>query len=334
MSHHRNNPRIGPRLSYLAYGLVIIVILSAGVGLAVFRPWSRPQQVIRIGVLKITPSIRYWIAQEKGIFEKYGLTVEIKDDYFSTNDIANDVAAGKIDVGHFAASTVFQVWSIQPESMYIFTLDLNTPENHIDNLFLSKDSTVVRPEDLRGRPIGKFPGEQATIVLKSYLETQGLNEDEIVLIDIAPQSQISALTSNQVAALYAYEPIGTLLSLDHESRQLVSGVTVHTLNPFPGGAGVFSSAFLSARPDDAKRFVQAIREATNYVNDPANNLDVRKSLSDHLSVRFDIATKTFWLVWRNMEEIDLENLQNYADFQVTHGQLSIPIDVRDLMYRE
>jgi len=321
-------------LSYLAYALASLVIISTAVGLAMYRPWIRPRQLIRVGVLKITPSLRYWIAEQKGIFEKHGLNVEIKDDYFSTNDIANDVAAGRIDVGHFATSTVFQAWSLSPEKMYIFTLDLNTPEDHIDALFVPSDSTVVRAEELRGKPIGKFPGEQSAIVLTSYLETQGLRPDEIVLFDVAPQNQIPTVMSGQVAALYAYEPVGTLLVQDYQARRLVDGVTVQILNPFPGGAGLFSSKFLSARAQDAPRFVEAMREVTELAGDPANNLEIRKILSERLSIRFDVAARTQWLVWRNAEEIDLANLQDYADFQLSHGQLSVPIDVRELMYRE
>jgi NitT/TauT family transport system substrate-binding protein len=328
----RNSTRISPRLGTLGIALAALILISSITALLVYKPWIKHNQVIRIGVLKITPSIRYWIAQEKGYFEKYGLTVEIKDDYFSTNDIANDVAAGKLDVGHFAASTVFQVWSLQPNSMYIFTMDLNTPENHVDNLFVLPDSTIVRPEDLRNLPIGKFPGEQTTIVLKSYLESLGLREDEIILVDVPPQSQITALTSKQVAAIDAYEPVGTNLILDQSCRVLVNGVTVQLLNPFPGGAGVFSSQFLAARPNDAKRFVQAIRDATAYVNDPANELEVRKSLADHLSIRFDVASRTKLLIWKNMEEIDLKNLQEYADFELANEQLTVPIDVKKLMY--
>jgi NitT/TauT family transport system substrate-binding protein len=334
LNNNKKKPTTGPKLKYLGYALIIITILSTVVGLIAYKPWVKSTQVIRVGVLKITPSLRYWIAEEKGFFEKYGLSVEIRDDYFSTNDIANDVANGTIDVGHFAASTVFQAWSIEPEKMYIFTLDLNTSENHIDNLLLSAESSIVRIDELRGEPIGKFPGEQATIIIKSYLESQGFTEDEMILIDIAPQSQIEALNENQVRALFAYEPIGATLALDFDSPILVGGVTTHILNPFPGGAGVFSSKFISARPDDAKLFIQAIREATDYVNDPNNFLEVCRILSDRLSIRFDVAKRTQWLVWNTMEEIDIMNLQDYADFQFSHGQLTIPIKVEDLIYNE
>jgi len=191
------------------------------------------------------------VAQEKGLFEKYGVNVEPVY-YESFPEAPADLAAGKIDGGLFSIGDAL-IASEHTGVKVVAAYDdggLNT--------------IVAIPEiesiaDLKGKRIGVKIGSPYELFVNEMLFTAGLQTSDVVLVNMSAEEVPDALP-DKIQAGFVWEPYTSQL-LDKGNRVLFSSTQISSLYP---DLITFRSSVVEERPEDIRAFLKAWFEAVDY----------------------------------------------------------------------
>jgi ABC-type nitrate/sulfonate/bicarbonate transport system substrate-binding protein len=200
-----------------------------------------------------------WLAQEAGLFEKYGLKVEIKAPK-SGEDLVQRIGRGEAQI--YAATANWIASGIGDGKDLVFFANTG-----YSVLKLLSHPSIARPSDLRGKRVGTGEANSSQDrITRQALQRLGLNPDkDVTLVPMGQRSitrlnalvkgEIDATTSNE-DNIFALERRGEIAKVrvlaDNESLKLFIG----------GGVDFAMTRNLVANSREAAMgFVQALGEA-------------------------------------------------------------------------
>lgn len=324
------------RLKVIAFVLAALVVLSVGyfalasqkniTGYAV----ALPHEKIRVGYLAITSALPLFVGIQNGYFNEVGIDVEpIK--FESSNQILDALAAGSIDASVSTASTTSLVVEEKSPGLYkVFGVNANSVGRNLEVLLVRASSSISKPLDLRGRKIGTFPGTLTVVMLKRYLREEGLSENETTIIELPSNLHLQALESGRVDAVLTYEPTGTIGVSGGVARVLVKAPFARKiLNPWPGGFFMVSTAYLKKNGDAGKKLAASFDKSAGFIRN--NETEARRLLTKFMPIREEIAMQVPLTTYWKKKEIDVSQLQRFADIFLEEGALTKKIDVRSVI---
>lgn len=249
-------------VSVAAIIIIVAVILFSGVltgtkgadGIATAAASSAPvtskaPDKILVADAKTTHHLNLYVAKEKGLFQKYGLDVEIirVDDNAAARDA---VVAGKADI--FWSCPTVAIAAIAGGAPIKMIAQVKKPCTSV--LVVSADSPIKTVNDLKGKRIaGISPSCEAVIsITKAAKEANA----EFTLEKLAGGPALAALEARQVDGAILEEPQVSIAELKGYKvllRGISDDIPCRTINARNG--------ILASHPDALKRFVQAVGEA-------------------------------------------------------------------------
>ena len=188
--------------------LIIIGVAVAGAAIAVSSSFITTDDVqVSNEPLKIAKSqwpgdAYYFIAQEKGFFEKNGVDVELIFDIDYTESqqrFANEEVDGASQV---LVDTIYGNFESSP-SKVVFVFDYSTGGDSMISLL---DSVT----DLKGKTIGvEGIHSFSHLFAIKLLEKYGLTEEDVFFTSIASQDALEELENGNLDAAHVWEPITT-----------------------------------------------------------------------------------------------------------------------------
>lgn len=239
----------------LIIGILFIVII---VGFVIYRVITVKDKLI-VGHMQISSHAPLFAAKEMKKFEEHGLSIELEQ-YPDTPTLMNALISGKIDIGYQLTSDVVFKSAAEGNEYYIYYVAISTETDPIDGFYALSE---IDSESLKEKRIGHFPGPTGAAMTKRIIESRyNLKQDEYELIPVAPSLQVSSLQSGRIAALFTYEPIGTVLVKRLNALKVLKGpVEEYVLKgPWYGGIGVLSADLVQRRRAVARSFREAIYE--------------------------------------------------------------------------
>lgn len=193
-----------------------------------------------------------FLAQEKGIFEKNNVHVEIV--FFESFDESIDAYnSGQTDGG-------YTTW---PEAITSSLRGINSKVVYVVDLSTTGDSIVGvgnSLSDIKGGTIGilDVDGFSHIFALKA-LEFAGLTQDDVRFKIVQAENVLAEIQSGQIMAGHTWEPYKSeaiengyhILATDEQAR-IINDVLV------------FNSEIIQERPDDIKAIVKSLAEAREY----------------------------------------------------------------------
>lgn len=202
------------------------------------------------------------VAQEKGLFKKYGLDVELIAPA-DASDPPKLVAAGKADLAiTYQPQLYYQISEDLPVTR-IATL-VATPLN---TLLVLKDGPVKTIADLKGKKVGYSVSGFDEALLGVMLEGVGLTTKDITLINVNFSLSPSLLSGQVDAVIGAYRNF-ELFQMEIEGRP------GHAFYPEEAGIPSYDELIVIANSrklsdERLKPFVRALEEAVQYlINHP------------------------------------------------------------------
>jgi len=192
-------------MSYIKHPLPVCFVLAgclvlSGCGLC------GPQIAVSVGAPALEQDALLYIAAEKNLFGRHGVAITVRD--FDTGPSA--IAAlmnGSVDIAETAELPfVLNVMNGQPLRILVAN---DRFEN--DYLVVRKDRGILRPSDLRGKRIALAKGSVAEFLLSRFLTLNGLQGDQVSVVNVAPSDFIRALVDGRVDAEVAWQPFVSLL---------------------------------------------------------------------------------------------------------------------------
>ena len=308
----------------LTISLIAVAFILVIGSIYFFQP--KEKAVVRVGYLPITACLPYFVGEDMGYFSKQGL--EIKPIRFETSQQMMDgLLQGQVDVITSAASAVgLLVQEKSPDQFRVFGVNTNGTENPLDVLIVKTNSNIKTIQDLKGKKIGSFPGVQALILLKKFLNANGLSQNDVQIQEMKQDLHLQALDSGQVDAVLTYEPNATIGAQKGISKVLIKAPFAQvSVDPYPTGIFAISKSYLEANPQVAQKIIMAFDQSMNYANN--NQVEARKVLTKFVPVEQSIATLVPISHFETLATMDKNSFQKFADILFAEKVLTKQSDV-------
>jgi NitT/TauT family transport system substrate-binding protein len=247
--------------------MVVGGALLAGPGMAAELAPLDPPQTVKVAYVPIMKFATAYVAETRGIFEKYGLDVEFERVKSGTEAIAF-LDQGSVDVGGISiVASLWTAWNRGLDIRIIAPGALDPMENGPTKLLVRKDladsGEVKSIADLKGKRIGAAggPGSGGEYFVSKALEQADLTIRDVELINVGNADMPAAMEAKSLDAV--------LLSSPYSDQVLAAGTGVVLAQDITPGlmtvAFVGSGKFIKERPEVAERFVTALAEATRLM---------------------------------------------------------------------
>jgi ABC-type nitrate/sulfonate/bicarbonate transport system substrate-binding protein len=314
------------RSRLLPFGIAVLVAAAA---VGIWKSSRRAPEEVRIAYPPIIPSLPLFVAQEQHLFDKENLKVKMLS-LSSSNDLVNALVAGQADMLPAVSLIPIVHLEIQhPGKVRVFSHSRMNQNNALDKIVVKENSSLRNLQHLQGRKIGVFPGTAPQKMLVTFLKKHGVNTDTISFVQLAPQAQLSSLESGAVDALYSYEPVSTTALVHGGYRVLFGSVYADLLNPCPVGVSAIARDFERAKPEVARRSVEALQAGITYMQ--ANPKSSRSLLPGFTKLPPEIAERVNISEVTLQNQVDVANLQAFIDLLYTSGEIPQTIDAHRLV---
>jgi NitT/TauT family transport system substrate-binding protein len=226
-----------------------------------------PPAEVTVAYVPIMKFATMYVAQERGLFDKYGLDVQIEPVQSGTEAIAF-LSEGQVDVGGIAIVTsLWNGWN-QGLDLRIFAPGglepfENSPTKLIVRKALADDGTVSEVADLAGMTVGVAggPGSGGEYLLAKALERGDLTIFDVETVQIGNADMPLAFENGSIDA--------GILGSPYADQVIESGNGVPLAEDLTPGlmtvAFVGSGDFINEQPEVAQRFALALMEAARLM---------------------------------------------------------------------
>jgi NitT/TauT family transport system substrate-binding protein len=226
-----------------------------------------PAEEVRVAYVPIMKFAPLYVAAERGLFEKYGLDVDINSVKSGTEAIAF-LSEGQVDVGGIAIVTsLWNGWDqgldlrvFAPGGLEPFE---NSPTKLIVRKELADDGSVSEVADLAGMTVGVAggPGSGGEYLLAKALERGDLSIFDVNLVQIGNADMPLAFENGSIDAGILGSPYADQVIESGFGEPLAEDLTPGLMTV----AFVGSGDFINERPEAAQRFALALMEAARLM---------------------------------------------------------------------
>lgn len=226
-----------------------------------------PPQPVKVAYVPIMKFATMYVAEARGLFDKYGLDVELERVKSGTEAIAF-LTQGTVDVGGIAIVTsLWNSWNRGLEVKVIAPGGLEPMENSPTALLVRKtladEGKVGDIADLKGMRVAVAggPGSGGEYLAAKALERADLTIRDVELMNIANPDMPAAMEAGSIDAALAGTPFSDQMVEAGTAQVLATDLTPGLMTV----AFVGSGKFVAERPEAAERFVLALTEAARLM---------------------------------------------------------------------
>ena len=180
------------------YSLIALVLVAAFVLSACGAP-AKPT-IVRIGTQPWIGYGPWWIAKEKGIFEKYGLQVELVD-FVEDKEVNAAFASGDMDAANLATHTALKLYASGLDLKLVLIEDASYQADAI-----IAPSAITSIADLKGKKVAYEEGTTSDLLINYALAQNGLSLADIEPVFMPASDAGATLIAGQVDVAVTYEP--------------------------------------------------------------------------------------------------------------------------------
>lgn len=257
----------------------------------------------KLGFIALTDSAPLIIAQEKGLFAKYGMTdvkVEKQASWPVTRDNLELGSAGNgIDGAHILSPMPYfmslgQTKNKQPVPMYLLArLNTNGQAISIANSYkefkVGLDSKGLKDAFAKLKAGGKndikaaitFPGGTHDLWMRYWLASGGIdptNQQVISVVPIPPPQMVANMKTGGMEAFCVGEPWNA--QLVNQGAGYTALLTGELWKDHPEKAFAMRKDWVDKNPKATKAILMAIQEAQQWCDKPENKEEMCKLVSD------------------------------------------------------
>lgn len=219
--------------------------------------------------------VAFDIALEKGWFEEEGVRVDFE--WFDYVPSMEAFAAGKVDAVTVAHSDVLVMASTGTASKIVLMTDMSN-----GNDMIVARPGITRVAQLKGKRVGVEVGFVSHLLLEKALESAGLSEADIKLVNMPTDALPAALEGGTVDAIAAWPPA----SFD-ALRKTQGSSAIYTTANSPGllfDVLTVSPTSLAKRREDWKKVLTVWFRTTSYLAVDAHREECIRIMSERAGV--------------------------------------------------
>ena len=183
--------------------VMFALVISAGCAAVAPAPTSgdaTAPTVVRIGTQPWIGYGPWWIAQEKGMFDKYGIQAELID-FVTDTEVNAAFASGNMDVANVASHTAIKLFANGVDLRVVLLEDVSNAADAI-----LAPSAIATVADLAGKTVAYEEGSTSDLLLNYALLQSGMTLADINPAPMPAADAGAALIAGQVDSAVTYEP--------------------------------------------------------------------------------------------------------------------------------
>lgn len=237
-----------------------LVFVSGLLGISLTAADLLAQEKLTVSYSSVdAPSANWYIAQEKGLYKKYGMEVESIFIPASSTNVAV-LVAGQLKFGNGTGGTIASA-AVSGANLVAVACFMNTLPYE-----LIVQESIKSKEQLKGKSIGiSRIGSSSDVIARVFLKHLGLEPDkDVAIMQVGGSGErAAAFRTGRIAAFPA--PPGVLhLTKGMPQRVLVSTADFSKPYPFPYICGTTTRAYLASNRSTVKRLVMALTEGVHF----------------------------------------------------------------------
>lgn len=234
---------------------------------------------IKVGFVPITCATPIVMASPLGLYEKYGLKVElVKMPGWAA--VRDAMIAGELDASHLIAPMpITMSLGIGSTAFATRAITISNLNGNAITVAKQHQQTVKGPADFRGFRIAiPFPHSTHTLLLRYYLATGGLDPDKDVRLDVVPPPDtVAQMSIGDLDAMLIAEPFNQRLVAEGAGY-------IHMLSKdlWPGHPCCILSAsqgWIDNHPNTFKALTKAVLESSDYAKNRSNRAMIAETLA-------------------------------------------------------
>lgn len=246
--------------------LVIIVVVIAG-----FLILQKPKQEITAQPLKVSfhswiGNGIYFIAKEKGFWEKEGLAVDLQQ--VDDNAISKQLlSSGKVDgIMGWTPETIQVLADSGVPMKVVFATDVS---DGADGIIAKEDIKTLA--DLKGKTVSFESGSPSHLFLSYLLDQSAIPVGDLKTVNQTASDAGAAFVAGKVDAAVTWEPWLSKANERKGGHILVSSKDLPILPALPA----FRTQVIKERPQDVQAFARGVFAAMDYVkSNPDESYDI------------------------------------------------------------
>jgi NitT/TauT family transport system substrate-binding protein len=303
--------------------------------LSSLQPKSDPD-IVRIGYPVLRIALPVFVAKEKGFFDKHRVNVELVR-YDTAQPMMDALVSGSLDVGGYCALPITFSAMARSKTPLIFISSMMEDDQHpISILIVKKGMGLNSVKDLSGKRIGILPTRAYELWLKQILIANGVDPLSVVIQQIPPPQQTTALASGSVDALFTNDPAATSAQELGAGDNLAPGRAlvpeVVGLKSFYFGSFNITKSFADQHPDLVRRISLALDDAIDFMNQHPD--EAKKMMAPYLPqeqqgliVKFPVSR------YRKTNETSHADLEYIHAYYTKSQILTAKIDINGAQYQ-
>lgn len=303
--------------------LVLLLITSSN---------KTEDHIIKIGYAPNIAFLPVHIADTQGYFTEAGLKVELVP-LQSAQQLYEALVREEIDYVPFLSSVVVMTGeAIDPGKVKLVSVSDISLESQFDALMIKGDSSIASLSDLKGKKVGVYPGTTGMNFLKQYLQIKGVDYSDIQFVQLPPPTQLQALESGAIDALYSYEPNYTIGIEKFGFKKLVpESIFASQINHSAFGGYWFSTTFGTNHKKLSEKLIRVIDKSNNVLS--TNETLAREVAKETYSLDENVAQKINLVKMVPTKEFKPELFSSFTDYLVKIGELKAKPDLSNIFYK-
>ena len=270
-------------------------------------------------LLKIADKQGYF----KEEFEKDGIAIDVKS-FLNGPAIVESFASGDLDIGILGAQPLIQA---KANNIDLKAISSSNYTERGFALLASKGSGISSLKDLKGKKIVAALGTNSHQVLLTFLESVGIKENEVEIVNLNDNEALTALDTNRVdAAVFAEPQISKAKKL---GAKLITDAT-----GYGNIACVYvgRNEFLKENPEIASRFLKVLDKAAKWsLENREKVIEIAAKATDtseeNVAINFDSRDRSIDI----RDEIFKDPINNTIKFLKRQGLTKVEVNVDDVI---
>lgn len=240
---------------------LVYLIALFSLALAACAPAAQPV-TLKIAVLPVLDALPMYVAQQEGLFEKHGVSVEFVP-VASAPERDQLIVAGQADgmINEALSTALFNKDQVQVQ--IVRYARAATSDTALFSILASGKSEIEALEELKGVEIGISQGTVIEYLTDRLLQAEGFAPGDIRTVAVPRiPDRLNLLGTGELKAATLPEP-AVSLALQQGAR-LILDDTAHPAYSF--STITFRKAVIDQSPQAIRGFLAAIEEATQLIN--------------------------------------------------------------------
>jgi NitT/TauT family transport system substrate-binding protein len=303
----------------------LVLALSATTGSAADK--------VKVGMFPISSSLPFYVALDLGYFKELDIEPEVSKLMGGPPNVAA-LITNQIEVSAVLVTLEGLNANVKKPgvAMYVAMHSQNA-KYKMEQFVAGTNSGIKSLQDFKGKKLLSSPGPANLNTAKGILAKVGLKDGDYTIDQLDQGQHVNAIKAGTFDGGYTLEPSATIIEKTGAGHTIEAGVIAKYIlgdvnaNAYAAGCA-FTTEFINARPDVARRFAAAWAKAIDYIRaDPAA---ARKHLAKNTLTPedlVDVVPMLGYTMVKDMTPQQREELQKFADFGVQIGVVPEKVDV-------